>query len=617
MLDHRPPDRPKSLTQNALRRPFAVVAAAIVSLAAFLTAGAQELPAVEAELVLDGLVSPVLLTAPIDDDRRFIVEQTGDVRVLDPEGQLLETPFLDLSDEIVELADGFEERGLLGLAFHPDYADNGRLYVHYSAPLRASAPGGWDHTARISELRVSDDDPNIVDADSERILLHVDHPNPKTNGGALAFGPHDGLLYAAIGEGGGAHGIGEVVYGALEVPEGGNVWDALAQDLRTPYGKILRLDVDHGWPGYAVPERNPFVGEVAGLDEIWAWGFRNPYRMSFDENGDLYVAAVSESLSEAVYRLDGPGNYGWPIREGTRCYDRQEPLDPPEACARSGDLGWPIRDPVIEYFNRNVLESDIDAEPSGTAVVGGYVYRGEALPQLVGRFVFADYSLDPQQASGVVYASGPEGDVAATWPIEELVRVDGRAQGMGRDGDGELYLLTREAFAPSGDTGRVFRLTPAEDAASNGASGEESEQENASVEGPTEEPTDDAADGSADESTGADSDSLSFTEQQVASGSDLYDAHCQSCHANDLRSAGPFPPLTGDAFFAAWEGRQVAELLAYVGETMPLGEPGSLEDEEYADIVAYWLDRHGYDAGPAALSGDPAAVGDAPVEDRR
>jgi len=565
----------------------------------------QDLPAVQAELVLDGLTSPVLLTAPTGDDRRFVVEQTGEVLILSADGQLLETPFLDLSDAIVELADGFEERGLLGLAFHPDYAGNGRLYVHYSAPLRAGAPGDWDHTARISEFRVSDDDRSAVDPSSERILLEVDHPNPKTNGGALAFGPHDGLLYAAVGEGGGAHGIGEVVYGALEVPERGNVWDALAQDLRTPYGKILRLDVDHGWPGYAVPDRNPFVGDDAGLDEIWAWGFRNPYRMAFDQNGDLYVAAVSESLSEAVYRLDGPGNHGWPIREGTRCYDRQQPLNPPETCARAGDEGWPIRDPVIEYFNRNVLESDVDGRPLGTAVVGGYVYRGEAVPELVGRFVFADYSLDPQEPSGVVYVSGPEGDVAATWPIRELARVDGRAQGMGRDDDGELYLLTREAFAPSGETGRVFRLRPAQDATSDGTSSDPNGQDP------------DGQDPNGQEEAASTAASLSFTEQQVASGSDLYDAHCQSCHANDLRSAGPFPPLTGDAFFASWQDRQVAELLDYVRQEMPLGAAGSLEDDEYAAIVAYWLDRHGYEAGSSVLPGDPAEVQGAPVEDRR
>jgi len=605
MLDHRFSDRQRRPRRQALRRPFAIVAAVTALSAGLLSASAQEpaaasppsqeLPPVEAELVVDGLVSPVLLTAPSGDDRRFVVEQTGQIRILAADGQLLETPFLDLSDEIVELADGFEERGLLGLAFHPDYARNGRLYVHYSAPLRAGAPGGWDHTARISEFRVSGEDRDAVDASSERVLLEVDHPNPKTNAGALAFGPHDGLLYAAVGEGGGAHGIGEIVYGALEVPERGNVWDELAQDLRTPYGKILRLDVDHGWPGYAVPERNPFVGDARGLDEIWAWGFRNPYRMAFDENGDLYVAAVSESLSEAVYRLDGPGNYGWPIREGTRCYDRQQPLDPPETCERTGEGGWPIRDPVIEYFNRNVLESDIDAEPSGTAVVGGYVYRGAALPGIVGRFVFADYSLDPQEPSGVVYVSGPDGDVAATWPIRELVRVDGRAQGMGRDDDGELYLLTREAFAPSGETGRVFRLAPAQEG-TDGASSDAGEQ---------------------DQEQEATASSLSFTERQVATGSDLYDAHCQSCHANDLRSAGPFPPLTGDAFFASWEGREVSELLAYVEENMPLGAAGSLGGDEYAAIVAYWLDRHGYDAGASPLPGDPAAVAPTPVEDRR
>lgn len=566
---------------------------------------APEPPAVDAELVLEGLISPVLLTAPEGDDRAFVVEQTGQVRILQPDGTLASEPFLDLSDAIVELADGFEERGLLGLAFHPEYEANGRLYVHYSAPLRDGAPGGWNYTARISEFRVFDDDPDRVDPESERVLLEVDHPNPKTNAGALDFGP-DGYLYAAIGEGGGAHGIGEVLYGALEVPESGNVWDALAQDLGTPYGKILRLDVDHGWPGYAVPDTNPLVGK-SGMDEIWAWGFRNHYRMSFDDNGDLYVAAVSESLAEAIYRVDGPGNYGWPIREGTRCYDRQNPLDPPETCAETGPAGWPIEDPVIEYFNLNVLESPLDGEPLGTAVVGGHVYRGEALPDLVGRFVFADYSVDPETPSGTVYVAGPEGDVAATWPIRELVRVDGRAQGIGRDADGELYLLTREAFAPSGDTGRVFRLVPASDGSdgSDDADGEDGA-------------TDD--DGDAGASSGASSGAsagLSFTSEQVAQGSDIYDASCQSCHASDLRSQGPFPPLTGDRFFANWGGAEVSALHAYVREAMPLGSPGSLSDDDYAAVMAYWLDRHGYEAGSDPLPGDPADVPAAQVEDRR
>jgi glucose/arabinose dehydrogenase len=461
----RPTPPPTALPSRlrALRR------AAVAVLVAMLAAGAasaQSVPGVAAEEVVTGLTSPVQLTSPPEDDRRFIVEQTGVIRLLRPDGSLADPPFLDLRDRVVELRDGFEERGLLGLAFHPDFADNGRFYVHYSAPLRASAPGGWDHTARLSEFRVPTETPDRADPASERVLMRIDHPNRKTNGGAIAFGP-DGYLYVAVGEGGGAHGIGEVAFGALEVPERGNVWDALAQDVHTPYGKILRLDVDHGWPGYAVPESNPFVNQP-GMDEIWAWGFRNPYRMAFDRGGDrdLYVSAVSESLSEAVYRLDAPGNYGWPLREGTRCYDRQTPLDPPEECERFGPNGWRIQDPVVAYFNANVAESPIDGDALGTAVVGAYVYRGEALPDLRGRLVVADYASNPREASGTLYVAGPEGDVASTWPVQELLTVEGRAQALGRDADGELYLLTRESFAPSGDTGRVFKLVPAGDGGS-------------------------------------------------------------------------------------------------------------------------------------------------------
>ncbi|MDZ7799451.1 MAG: PQQ-dependent sugar dehydrogenase [Trueperaceae bacterium] len=561
-------------------------------------AGAQSPPNVEAELVVDGLTSPVQLTAPPDDPRRFVVEQTGQIRILQEDGTLADTPFLDLSDRIVTLRDGFEERGLLGLAFHPEFADNGRFYVHYSAPLRERAPDGWDHTARISEFRVPADSPEEADPNSERVLLRVDHPNRKTNAGALAFGP-DGYLYAAIGEGGGAHGIGEVAFGALEVPERGNVWDALAQDVHTPYGKILRLDVDHGWPGYAVPESNPFVG-TPGMDEIYAWGFRNHYRMAFDHEGDgaLYVAAVSESISEAVYRVDGPGNYGWPIREGTHCYDRQAPLDPPEDCSRYGPEGWRIHDPVVAYYNVNVAESDIDAEPRGTAVVGAQVYRGDDIPELRGRLLVADYSQNPQEPSGTVFVAGPEGDVSATWPLRQLVQVDARAQGLGVDVEGEAYLLTREAFAPSGDTGRIYRLVPASDDGDEAGAGASDGQDAASA--------DAAAAG------------FSFTAAQAEQGSSVYDEQCQSCHADDLRAQGPFPPLTGSEFFGSWEGRPVSEMYAFIRGNMPLGSAGSLSDEAYAEVMAYWLQRHGYQAGEAPLPGDPAALPeDVPVEDRR
>ena len=636
---------PRTRTMSALASRAGTILILLLALAAAGLAAAQDdaaagddaPPAVEARLVAEGLVSPVLLVSPPNDERRFVVDQSGTITILDPDGTMREEPFLDLTDRIVPLRDGFEERGLLGLAFHPRFADNGRLYVHYSAPLRDEGPGGWDHTAVVSEFTVPADAPEHADPASERIVLQVDHPNRKTNGGAIAFGP-GGYLHVAMGEGGGAHGIGEVAFGALEVPERGNVWDALAQDTATLYGKILRLDVDRGWPGYAVPPSNPFVG-TQGRDEIYAWGFRNPYRMAFDMEGDgaLYVAAVSESLAEAIYRIDGPGNYGWPIREGTRCYDRQVPLNPPDTCPATGPRGWRIVEPVIEYFNLNVLESDLEGEPLGTAVVGGHVYRGDDIPGLQGRYVFADYSADPETPSGTVFAAGPEGDVAATWPITRLVQVDARAQGMGQDAEGELYLLTREAFAPEGDSGRIYRLVAGDDADEDAKEGDSQQDEPqddeaggadapaADAEPADAEPADDGdTDGASgedeaetdDAAASGDGDGL-FTAEQAARGSDAYDQHCQSCHAGNLQGQGPFPPLTGSGFFGTWEGRSVGELFTYVHDFMPLGAGGSLEDETYADTVAYWLSRHGYEPGESELPASADAIPEVPVEDRR
>jgi glucose/arabinose dehydrogenase len=247
------------------------------------------------------------------------------------------------------------------------------------------------------------------------------------------------------------------------VPETGNVWDFLAQDTSTLYGKILRIDVDRGWPGYAVPPNNPFVGKE-GRDEIYAWGFRNAYRMSFDlaGNHDLFVAAVSEALWEAIYLVNQPGNHGWPIREGSRCYDRQAPLDPPENCPDTGRDGWPIINPVVEYGNMNLLDEAAtpDVEPAGTAVVGVHVYRGDALPELYGQLVFADYSANPLEASGQLFSAVPAREIGAQWPWQQILQLDGRILSLGQDADGEIYILTSEEFGPVGTSGKVYRLVP-------------------------------------------------------------------------------------------------------------------------------------------------------------
>jgi glucose/arabinose dehydrogenase len=172
------------------------------------------------------------------------------------------------------------------------------------------------------------------------VLLEIDWPSRKHNGGGLAFGA-DGLLYVGLGDGGGVHGVGpDILFEAFDVPASLSHWDWLAQDTSALFGKILRIDAGRGYPGYAIPPLNPLVG-ADGRDEIYAWGFRNPYRFSFDGNA-LFVTAVGETLWESVYLVDKPGNYGWPIREATHCFDRHRPETPPLTCPERGSSGEPF-----------------------------------------------------------------------------------------------------------------------------------------------------------------------------------------------------------------------------------------------------------------------------------
>jgi 3-mercaptopyruvate sulfurtransferase SseA/glucose/arabinose dehydrogenase len=423
------------------------------------------LPGVEAELIAEGLTAPLFLAEPPDGSGRlFIVDQTGLIQIVDTDGEVLADPFLDLQDQMTRLLEAFDERGLLGFAFHPDYAENGLFYVSYSAPLRPDAPAGWNYTRHTSEFRVSDEDPNRSDASSERVLLAIDWPSRKHNGGALAFGP-DGYLYIGLGDAGGAHGVGEeVLYSAFEVPARQQFWDRFAQDTSSLYGSILRIDVDGGYPGYAIPPTNPFVNNPAGRDEIYAWGFRNPYRLSFDRKGthDMFVTAVAETLWEAIYLVNQPGNYGWAIKEATHCFDRQRPNNPPATCPSTGALGYPLIDPIIEYPNMSIEGEDVqvEGEGMGTAVTGGYLYRGSAMPELVGKFIFADWSRDPATPSGQIFVATPPQVWGDLWSLQQLLELETRVLSLGEDAAGELYVLTSEEFGPFGDTGKVFKLVP-------------------------------------------------------------------------------------------------------------------------------------------------------------
>ncbi|MGM0592748.1 MAG: PQQ-dependent sugar dehydrogenase, partial [Halobacteriota archaeon] len=325
------------------------------------------------EPVVTGLTSPVDIAEPAGLDRRFVVDQIGVIHLHDEEG-LRERPYLDLRERIVT-PEGADERGLLGLAFHPDFGENGRLYVRYSAPTRSSTPAGYDHTFVLSEFTAEDATSNQVDVGSERTVLEIPEPQSNHNAGSVVFGP-DGYLYVGVGDGGGANDSSDGHVGDwYDGVRGGNGQDVTENLL----GSILRIDVDdrEGGRGYGIPDGNPLVGSD-GLDEQYAWGFRNPWRFSFSDEGDLYVADVGQNEYEEVNLVEKGGNYGWNVKEGTHCFRA-------DSCPSETPDGEALVDPIIEYPH------DAPGGPTGIAVIGGYRYDGDAIPALAGSYVFADW----------------------------------------------------------------------------------------------------------------------------------------------------------------------------------------------------------------------------------
>jgi glucose/arabinose dehydrogenase len=401
------------------------------------------------ETVAEGMTSPVALVAPPDESGRlFVVDQVGQIRILQSSGEAKSDPFLDVSDRLVELMPDYDERGLLGLAFHPNFATSGRFYVHYSAPPGRTTPDGWDHRTVIAEFRVSDEDGDVADPQSERIILEVDQPQANHNGGTVTFGS-DGMLYVSLGDGGNAYDVGP------GHPPLGN-----GQDPTTLLGSILRLDVDRGDP-YAIPEDNPFVADPLLRDEIWAYGFRNPFQLTaVPLTAYLLVADAGQELWEEVSLVEAGGNYGWNIREGTHCLGTPEQPEPPAECAAVGPRGEPLVDPVIEFANAK-QEGGV-----GVVVVGGTVYRGSDLPDLQGRYVFAAFAQKQTVPSGVLLVADPlRVDSRGQWsfgplPIDDALDgvIDHYVQGFGEDRDGNLYVLAKDVLGPTGQTGRVLRI---------------------------------------------------------------------------------------------------------------------------------------------------------------
>lgn len=364
-------------------------------------------PRVRLERVAEGFAAPVFLTAPEGDPGVFVVDQVGVIWRIEPGADRAEA-FLDLRDRLVTLSPTYDERGLLGLAFHPDYAENDRLYVYYSAPPRA---GGWDHTSVIAEYRAAVGG-SPMEIDSEWVLLAVDKPGYNYEGGHLAFGP-DGMLYVSMGD---------------SARDPSTEIGGYAPDWDSPLGKILRIDPDSGaW-------------------EVYAAGFRNPYRFSFDAEHGLIAADVGHAVMEEIDVVEPGGQYGWPIREGTTCFNAEGWTEPLGECAASVD-GEPLIDPVAGLAHADGY----------SALIGGYVYRGDAIPALVGWYVFGDWG----RGEGRLLAARP-----GAWQVMllDIVLPDGypglgQVLGIGRDAVGELYVLTNDPRGgPRGHGGEVWRI---------------------------------------------------------------------------------------------------------------------------------------------------------------
>lgn len=404
------------------------------------------------ELVADNLTAPIALISPEDGTgRRFIADQVGVIKILTADGQILEEPFLDISSRLVDLNPQSDERGLLGLAFHPDFAQNGRFFVYYSAPLRPEAPDNWNHTSTISEFKVLQDNPNMTNTSSERILLQVDKPQTNHNAGQIAFGP-DGYLYIPIGDGGGANDA------RIGHPPPGN-----GQNISTYLGKILRIDVNSGDP-YGIPPDNPFVGED-GLDEIFAYGLRNPFRISFDAGGNnsLFVGDAGQNAWEEVSIVTKGGNYGWNIKEGTHCFDPNTPNLSQLSCPDKDASDNLLIDPIIEYANSR--------QPGGLGVVviGGIVYRGNSLPQFNGTYIFGDFSKASSEGNGSLFVARPPPEGEKMWSVKELRiasnengRIGAYVHSFGQDDEHEMYVMTSQNLGPTGNTGKVFKIRPFE-----------------------------------------------------------------------------------------------------------------------------------------------------------
>ncbi|MES2826594.1 MAG: PQQ-dependent sugar dehydrogenase [Bacteroidota bacterium] len=348
------------------------------------------------QLITDLLNYPTNFAQPNDkSDRLFVCEQKGRISII-KNGMLLPAPFLDISDEVLMMASS-DEMGLLGLAFHPQYAKNGKFYVYFSQRIGRPKPEGQDHKGILREYTVAKSNANQADKASGYNVLTIDEPESNHNGGDIKFGP-DGFLYIGIGDGG--------AYNDLH-GEYGN-----GQNMNTLLGKILRIDINKR--PYAIPKDNPFITQKNARPEIYAYGFRNPWRISFDRaDGRLFAGDVGQKNWEEVDIVTRGGNYGWRVREGTHVKFPNDP-DP---------KNW--INPIIDYGRQE-----------GISVTGGFVYRGKKLPALYGKYIFGDlmgpvWSLTDVKKELWLKEKLPISRDPGLWQIYSF----------GEDQSGEIYIL--------------------------------------------------------------------------------------------------------------------------------------------------------------------------------
>ena len=343
-------------------------------------------------------------------NRLFVVNQNGTIHIIE-NNKTIDIPFLDISDRVYGSLTPESEKGLLGLAFHPNYANNGYFYVNYI---------NKNNLTVISRFSTSDNI-NIADKNSEVIILEILQPFDNNNGGHLAFGPSDGFLYIGLGDGG----------------SNGDPYDN-SQDLNTLLGSILRIDIDRGTP-YSIPKDNPFFSHNNKKEEIFCYGLRNPWRFSFDRNNnDIIIGDVGKNIWEEIHWSSWEdargGNFGWRVMEGNHCHN------PEDFCDTTGLIM-----PVHEYPNNAAFIKKLigmnNKEASGCSVTGGYVYRGEKIRQLQGVYVFGDY------CTGRIWSLKFNGKKATSFQnLHQDLKKNSKEMPLvissfGEDSSGELYVV--------------------------------------------------------------------------------------------------------------------------------------------------------------------------------